>query len=61
MAGATLFESTVVARSSGRLFLYVNDAVDLLGWRGFYDNNGGCARVSVLALVPPASSAVAPR
>lgn len=49
----TVFESTLVARSSGRLFLYVNDAVDLLGWRGFYDNNGGCARVSVSRVVPP--------
>lgn len=48
----TVFESTLVARSSGRLFLYVNDAVDLLGWRGFYGNNLGCARVSVHELRP---------
>ena len=36
----------VKARSSGRLYLYVNDAV-VFGWRGLYKNNRGRANVTV--------------
>ena len=46
----TVFESVIVARSSGPLFLYVNDAIGLPGadgWRYFYSNNRGCARITV--------------
>jgi len=52
---AEVFESTIVARSTGPLFLYVNDAV---GWplldRRFYGNNRGCGRVEV-SQIPPES------
>jgi uncharacterized protein (DUF2235 family) len=44
------FESEIVARSSGELFLYVNDAY----FNRFYDNNRGSARVTVqLVTAPP--------
>jgi uncharacterized protein (DUF2235 family) len=59
-AGATIgpdaevFESVVVARSSGPLFLYVNDAVPLpLLGKDFYANNRGCARIDVTPVTPP--------
>lgn len=48
-----VFQTEIVARSSGRLFVYVNDA--LVWQRGqlpFYANNTGCARVEVLELKP---------
>ena len=48
-----VFESFIVARSSGDLFLYVNDAVETPfanGW--FYKNNGGCGRIEVSTVVP---------
>jgi len=48
------FESEIVARSSGELFLYVNDAVFppyFNNW--FYDNNRGSARVTVKLINTP--------
>jgi hypothetical protein len=53
--GAFSFTSEIVARSSGELFLYVNDAVFppfFNHW--FYRNNEGSARVTVqLVTTPP--------
>ncbi len=40
------------AERSGPLFLYVNDAI-IWPFDGFYANNGGSARVSILAEEPP--------
>lgn len=48
-----VFESLFVARSSGELFVYVNDAVDIPLADGFYANNRGCARIDVSPVVPP--------
>jgi len=50
----------LVARSSGELFLYVNDAVGPPGWtRFFYDNNGGTLQV-VVSRIRPESMTPAP-
>ena len=51
----TVFESEIVARSSGELFLYVNDAVFLPPFKdAFYRKNHGSARVMVrLVGAPP--------
>ncbi|HEX6363664.1 MAG TPA: hypothetical protein VFZ93_11940, partial [Albitalea sp.] len=55
---AEVFESEIVARSSGPLFLYVNDAVRLPFAAPFHANNAGCARVEVLPVLPaPAGAA----
>ena len=48
-----VFESVIVARSSGDLFLYVNDSVEIPfanGW--FYANNRGCGRIEVSPVAP---------
>ena len=47
-----VFETQFVARSSGELFLYVNDAVVVPPWTTFYCNNGGVARVAVQRVLP---------
>jgi hypothetical protein len=46
------------AKGSGRLYLYLNDAVLFLpGVEGiFYDNNNGCAWVTVREVATPASA-----
>ncbi|GJH27481.1 DUF2235 domain-containing protein [Caballeronia novacaledonica] len=48
-AGRKVLVSQITAKSSGRLFLYVNDAVAPIGFdKGrFYPNNLGCAQVIV--------------
>lgn len=48
-----VFETTIVARSRGTLFVYVNDAIGP-PWRRqvFYDNNCGSARIEVTQLLP---------
>jgi hypothetical protein len=50
--GRKTLVADIVARSSGKLFIYVNDAVLMLpGLSGlFYDNNTGTAKVNVRAL-----------
>lgn len=49
----TFFTSEIVARTSGELFLYVNDAVFLPGLTGFfYGNNHGSACVTVERVEP---------
>ena len=48
--GDISFESEIVARSSGELFLYVNDAPY---FKGFYDNNRGSARLTVQLMTAP--------
>ena len=46
--GLTVLEARIVARSSGELFLYVNDAVGPPGqYDFFYSNNQGTAQVTV--------------
>ena len=52
-AADEVFESLIVARSGGELFVYVNDAVEVpfLGG-GFYKNNRGCARIEVSRVIP---------
>jgi hypothetical protein len=45
----TVFASEIVARSTGELFLYVNDGV---GFDCFYDNNRGAAKVTIERVVP---------
>jgi uncharacterized protein (DUF2235 family) len=48
------FATEIVARSTGELFLYLNDAILLppkTEW--FYSNNGGSGRVTVERVVPP--------
>ena len=48
------FATEIVARSSGELFLYLNDAIWLppkTAW--FYSNNEGSGRVTVERVVPP--------
>jgi uncharacterized protein (DUF2235 family) len=54
-SGGFSFASEIVARSSGELFLYVNDAVFPPFFnRSFYKNNHGSARVTVqLVTTPP--------
>lgn len=43
-----IFEATLVARSSGPLFLYVNDAIGMpWHWQAFYENNCGSAWIEV--------------
>jgi hypothetical protein len=46
-------DSVIVARSSGPLFVYVNDGVSLpfIG-NPFYANNGGCARIEISPIAP---------
>ena len=44
-----------VARSSGELFLYVNDGIIVLYPRYFYDNNSGTANVTVTRIKEPPS------
>jgi uncharacterized protein (DUF2235 family) len=44
------FTTEIVARQTGELFLYVNDAV----FPSFYKNNTGSAQVTVEQLLPPA-------
>ena len=44
-----------VARSSGELFLYVNDAIIVVSPHAFYDNNTGTANVTVTRIKEPAS------
>jgi len=44
-----------VARSSGELFLYVNDAIVVVSPRFFYDNNSGKANVTVTRIKEPPS------
>jgi hypothetical protein len=44
-----VFASEIVARSTGELFLYVNDGV---GFDCFYDNNHGAAKVTIERVVP---------
>lgn len=56
----TVLDTQLVARSSGELFLYVNDAVGPPGWSDFfYLNNQGTAQVSV-SRVAPAAAPLAP-
>jgi hypothetical protein len=55
-AVAEVFESVLVARSSGPLFLYVNDAVDVPLLKSFYANNAGCAKVEVIPVMPAPSA-----
>ena len=51
-----VLEGTLVARTSGKLFLYVNDGVPLPGIGApLYANNRGCAWVHVTREVPPAA------
>ena len=47
-----VFETQFIARSSGELFLYVNDAVIFPPWTTFYCNNSGVARVLVQRILP---------
>ena len=48
------FTTQIVARSTGELFLYLNDAVFLPPWTDFfYCNNEGQARVAVERVLPP--------
>jgi uncharacterized protein (DUF2235 family) len=52
------FETEIIARSDGELFLYVNDAVLVPPWREFfYSNNIGSAQVSVERLLPASRTA----
>ena len=52
-AADVTFETEIVARSDGELFLYVNDAVLHPGLTSlFYCNNEGAARVTVERVVP---------
>ena len=56
LPGDVSFESEIIARSEGELFLYVNDAVFppyLNHW--LYDNNRGSARVTVKLVPTPPS------
>jgi uncharacterized protein (DUF2235 family) len=50
-----VFETQLVARSSGELFLYVNDAVVFPPWTTSYCNNSGMARVVVQRILPTAT------
>jgi len=44
----TVLDTEFVARSTGELFLYVNDAIGPPGWSGvYYANNTGTATVRV--------------
>jgi len=48
-----MFTAELVARSSGELFLYLNDAIFLpLKTRLFYCNNEGSGRITVERVVP---------
>ncbi len=48
------FTTQIVARSSGELFVYLNDAIFLPPWADFfYLNNEGHARVAVERVLPP--------
>ena len=48
------FATEIVARSSGELFLYLNDAIFLPPkTKLFYCNNEGSGRVTVERVVPP--------
>ncbi len=51
-----VLESTLVARTKGRLYVYVNDGIPLplIGAR-MYENNRGCAWVQVTPELPPAA------
>ncbi|MBC7994571.1 MAG: DUF2235 domain-containing protein [Rhizobacter sp.] len=55
-----VFETTIVARSSGPLFVYVNDAIGP-SWRRqvFYENNCGSARIDVMQLLPAGAASSA--
>ncbi len=55
-AVAEVFDSVLIARSSGPLYVYVNDAI---GLDFFYRNNVGCAGVEV-SLVSPQAPLTAP-
>ncbi|MFN0107755.1 MAG: DUF2235 domain-containing protein [Blastocatellia bacterium] len=39
--------SVIEARHSGKLFLYVNDAVSIFPWTRYYENNKGKAKVAI--------------
>jgi hypothetical protein len=44
----TVLQSDFVAKETGELFLFVNDAMPILGlWGPFYDNNTGTAKVTL--------------
>jgi hypothetical protein len=52
-APPTIFSAEIVARTSGELFLYVNDAIGPPGLTDFfYGNNHGSACVTVERVVP---------
>lgn len=49
----TLLQTRLVARSTGELFLHVNDAVGFpLMWDKFYENNCGTLHVRISRLTP---------
>ena len=55
-AGDTVLQARVLARSTGALFVYVNDGIPLPGvGKALYDNNRGCGWVWVTEDKPPRS------
>jgi hypothetical protein len=57
---ATVFETEIVARTQGELFLYVNDAVRFIPFypeatRWLYNNNQGTAEVRIEWIQAPPS------
>ena len=52
--GDFTFTTEIVARSTGELFVYLNDAIFIpLQTRFFYCNNAGSARIAVERVLPP--------